>query len=44
MEVRTIFSMMVNNNLLDGWRSVDADGKNAGTFKWELAPEYSIER
>ncbi|MEO0686569.1 MAG: hypothetical protein AAFY76_16400 [Cyanobacteria bacterium J06649_11] len=44
MEVGTSFSTRINNNLLEGWKSVDANGKDVGTPKWELAPEYSIER
>ena len=44
MEVGTSFSTRINNNLLEGWKSVNANGKDAGAPKWELAPEYSIER
>ena len=42
--VNTTFSTRRDNNLLEGWKSVDENGVNAGKGSWNWAPEYSIER
>ncbi|XP_066933957.1 laminin subunit gamma-1-like [Clytia hemisphaerica] len=44
MFVNTTFSTRRDNNLLEGWKSVDENGVNAGKGSWNWAPEYSIER
>ena len=40
----TLFSTTQNNVGLEGWASVDIDGRESGKLEWDWAPLYSVNR